>query len=207
MKLTLFGASGAIGRLLLDGALAEGHEVRAIVRNPTAFTPTSKLDIVRAAPDDDAAIAEAIRGSDAVLSALGTSTKRDAAAVTAFVARIVAAMDRERIARFVGISGAGVLAEGDNRTLAGRVMKLGAGLFYADMVAQKQDEYRVIAKSATDWTLVRPTALTDGAPRGKWRTSLASPPGPRISRADVATFMLQAVSEREWSRKAPFVTW
>ena len=207
MTLTLFGASGAIGKLLLERALAEGHDIRAVVRNPSALTPTPRLAVVRAAPADDAATAEAIRGADAVLSALGTSTKTDAAAVTAFVERIAAAMDRERVSRFVAISGAGVLADGDNRTVAGRVMKLGARLFYADMVAQKQDEYRVIAKSGTDWTLVRPTALTDGPPRGKWRTSFFSPPGPRISRADIATFMLSAVSDSAWSRKAPFVTW
>lgn len=207
MTITLFGATGAVGKIILADALAAGHAVRAVVRDPRKLGVThANLDVATAELTDDTALARAVRGADAIISGLGL-VGRDLDAVTKGVARIVAAMERENVSRLVAISGAGVVLEGDRRTLFGKMLLRGAYAFHKRAVLQKQAEAEVIVKSRLDWTLPRPTQLLDVKPRRRWRTSLASAPSMFISRADIAAFMLEAASDPKWSRTAPFVTW
>src|SRR5580704_10485082 len=106
MKLTIFAATGGIGRQILDQAVAAGHDVTAVVRNPQklpADIRTVQADL--SAPD--AAVLEAsVAGAGAVLSGLGPRSKADAGIVARGTRAIVAAMWPAGVRRLVVVSAA-----------------------------------------------------------------------------------------------------
>ena len=69
MKIALIGATGFVGSAVLKELLTRGHEVRALVRNPGKLAAQAGLQAVKVDVTDAAAVAEAVRGVDAVISA------------------------------------------------------------------------------------------------------------------------------------------
>lgn len=212
MKLTVFAATGGIGRQLVDQALAAGHDVTAVVRNPAKVTADVRVvRVVRAdlAHPDPAALASAVAGSDAVLSGLGPHSRAEAGIAAPGTRAIVAAMRATGIRRLVVVSAAPVGTvpspgrphpprhdPGDGffmRHLLGPLGRAMLGPVFADL-AEMED---VLAGSGLDWTAVRPPRLTGKPATGAYRTAVGRNVrgGTVVSRADVASFML-AVLDR-----------
>ena len=107
MQITVFGATGGIGRHVVDQALAAGHTVTAYVRDPSKLgRHTPRLRIVVGELSDTAAIQQAVQGSQAVISALGPSLKRNATGtpVTDGTNNILKAMQATGVDRFIGLA-------------------------------------------------------------------------------------------------------
>jgi putative NADH-flavin reductase len=211
MKITIFGATGGVGRLALEQAIAAGHDVTAVVRNPDllpADTRHVKADLTVA---DPAAVESAVAGADGVLSALGPRSKADAGIVTQGTKLIVAAMKATDVRRLIVISAypVGTVPSparpnppkhdpGDGlvmRTVLNPIVKAVFRSTYADL-AEMED---VVRASGLDWTIARPPRLVNKAFTGKYRTSFERnlPGGRTISRADLADFMLKALTRPE----------
>ena len=130
MKLTLFGASGRTGVQVMDQALAAGHKVRAVVRDPASL-PHYRfgLDVVVADVMDPAAIVEAVRDQDAVISAIGTRDGRKPTTVCTDSARsIVQAMHDAGTKRLVVVSGTGPFDEGEGVAMRYLIKPIGQAL-------------------------------------------------------------------------------
>jgi putative NADH-flavin reductase len=212
MKLTIFAATGGVGRQLLRQAVAAGHDVTAVVRNPAklAGEPVSVVTADLAAADP-ATLESAVRGADAVLSALGPHSNTDAGIAGPGTAAIVAAMQATQVRRIVVVSAAPVATvpspgrpkppkhdPGDGffmRHLFTHVAGAMFGKVYADL-AQMED---VLAGSGLDWTVVRPPQLTDKPFTGRYRTACGQNirGGWSVSRADVAHLMLRVLEQPE----------
>ena len=115
MKLTVFGATGRTGLQVVEQGLAAGHHVRAVVRDATRLVPDrAGLDVVVADVMDPATIVEAVAGSDAVVSTIGTRNGRKPTTVCADTSRsIVEAMHKAGTRRLVVVSGTGPFDEGE----------------------------------------------------------------------------------------------
>ncbi|SEL99847.1 NAD(P)-dependent oxidoreductase [Streptacidiphilus jiangxiensis] len=213
MKLTIVAATGGIGRQLLAQSLAAGHEVTAVVRNP------SRLDVdVKAVAVDlsdvngqSEALRSAVQGADAVLSGLGARTKTDYGVATRGTRALIEAMDAVGTKRLVVVSAApiGTVAsparpnpprydEGDGfvmRHVLNPMVKRVLRDHYADL-ATMEDEVRA---SRLDWTIIRPPQLTDKPLTGAYRTAYGQNlrGGTKISRADVADLMLRSLTMPE----------
>lgn len=210
MKLTIFAATGGIGRQLLAQALAAGHDVTAAVRNPAAVsTPGVRVVATDLSGADPAALRGAVEGADAVLSGLGARSKADAGVAERGTRAIVAAMQAAGVRRLVVVSAApiGTVASpgrprpprhdpGDgpfSRYVALPIVKAALREHYADL-AKMED---VLHGSGLDWTAVRPPRLTDKPLTGTYRTAYGRNlrGGLFVSRADVAHYMLRALGE------------
>jgi putative NADH-flavin reductase len=188
MRLTIFGASGQTGRHLIQQALAAGHTVTAVVRDPTRLPIRhQRLKLVVADVLDPAAIQPAVAGADAVISALGPQPPRNRSSIiSAGTARILDAMRATGTSRLVVISAAPVAADDHGTTLgyrllAGPLLRRLLGGLYADMAIMED----TIKRSGVDWTIMRPPWLFDGPQTGTYRqakdsTCAAAPasPGP-----------------------------
>ncbi|GLY36102.1 flavin reductase [Amycolatopsis sp. NBRC 101858] len=122
-RVAVLGASGAVGSELVQQALARGHEVVAISRNP-ALSPTDRLTPVAADVNDAAGIAEALRGSEIVLDALGLRKGDPPGVLTAGARAVVAAAPARAVS--VGAFGTGPSAGAAGwltQTLVNRLMK------------------------------------------------------------------------------------
>lgn len=210
-RLLIVGATGGTGRQLVAQALERGFVVTALARNPSTITLTHpSLTVVRGDVLDPASLAQAMRGQDAVLSALGH--KRfffiPSRILSDGTRNILDAMHTHGVRRLVCETSLGIGGS------AGRM-----GLYYSLFVIpvilpfyywDKTRQERLIAGSAVEWVIVRPGALTDGAARGRYRHGPAVGSfllTERVSRADVAAFMLDQLESNEYLRSTPGVCW
>ena len=200
MKLLVFGASGPTGTQLVSQALEQGHEVTALVRN-SASVATQEIRIIVGDAQDPAAVAEAVRGQDAVLSALGRrKTFSSANLLVNSMRAIVPAMERHRVRRLILMSSFGV---GDSVREAPLLPRLFFRTLLRDIFADKQAAEALVHRSALEWTIVYPVLLTDGPRTGNYRVGerLELSGFPKISRADVAEFMLKELYDAEYLKR------
>jgi putative NADH-flavin reductase len=197
MKLLILGATGATGQHLVEQALAEGHEVTAIVRDPSKVTTKhERLRLVKGRATEQAELEPAVAGQDAVLSAIGPRSSKDPVCAEAAVAT-VRAMKKQGVERVIWLSASGV---GDSRDTAvdasfvfGRIIM---PLFLKHPYANHARAEEALRASGLKWTVLRPLQLVD-KPTGKPAT--ATLPGVRpgalkIARKDVASFMLKELA-------------
>jgi putative NADH-flavin reductase len=183
---------------MVEQAYALGHTVSAFVRNRAALEPYEDLEQVRGDVLDAAAVSRAVDGQEAVLCALG-----GAKGVRVEGTRnIVAAMQQQGVQRLIAVSSWGV---GDSRR--GIVANL-AWLFLRQALEEHQAQEEIIRHSGLDWTILRPTRLTDGPLTGKYRVGHISVGlSPQISRADVADFALKQLADTTYLHQAPTISY
>lgn len=199
VRITILGATGRIGRHVLEGALDAGHEVTVLVRDPARLGPVAdRLRVVTGTVTEPGAVDRAVTGAEAVISAIGPDANRpeEVDRLRAGARHTIDAMRRRGVRRIVILSGAGISAPGERKPLLDRLATRVVRLVSSHVVAAKQAEYDELANTDLEWVAVRPGLVTDGAPSGRY---IAGPdalrPGARVTRADVAHLML-AEAER-----------
>lgn len=195
MKVVIFGATGGTGRHLVEQAYALGHEVTAFTRNPARLEPFEELEVVRGDVLDPAAVSRAVRGQDAVIVALGGRASGDCRVRSEGTANVVRAMLEHGVRRLIAVSSFGV---GDSRKgLMGYV----AWLLLREALLDHERQEEVVRGSGLDWTIVRPTGLTNEPRTGRYK--VGTPGRGRIPRADVADFILRELKENAYVHQAP----
>jgi putative NADH-flavin reductase len=192
-----------LGPAALNGGsrLAAARGSDALVA--AALSPTAGLTVVRGDALDQTAVAEAISGADAVISALGPRGAKAPALLAGAAFATVSAMRQTGARRLICVSAAGafITADPNMSWLVKQVLPRVFATQFAD-VRQMED---VIRESGLDWTLVRATRLVNRPGTGHYRVSPDFPPpgGGKISRADVAHFIAAVLTGNGWLRSAP----
>jgi len=203
MKLLILGATGLTGRQLVRQALDAGHSVAALVRDPRKVTDS--IEVVQGEATDSSVVAGAVPGRDAVLSALGTSKSFKGGIMTRAVAVLLPAMEQAGVERLLLVSAFGV---GDSINDASPIQKFFFRTVLRSIYADKEKADAMIQASSLQWAVVRPVALTNGPRTGNYRVGehLRLRGFPKVSRADVADFMIRELTERAWVRKTVVIT-
>jgi nucleoside-diphosphate-sugar epimerase len=212
MNVTVFGATGAIGRLVVADLLAAGHTVTAYVRNP-AKVPASwppHLRLVIGEITNAAAIDDAVAGAGAVISALGPSMSRDATGLPLVegTRHIVDAMKRHDVRRFICNGTPSIVDKRDKpnlqQTIIGFMGRTTLSRAYQELL-QMSD---IIMTSDLDWTIVRFSAPTDGPARGVKRYGFLGTDkiGMRVTRADIAAFTAAQLTDDRYHNAAPAIS-
>jgi putative NADH-flavin reductase len=206
-RILVMGATGGTGRLLVSQALAQGHDVTALVRDPSRLPSADRLRVLAGSiTGDDATLAAAVRGQDAVISTLGAGKSfTSGGLIAAAVPKIVRAMEGEGMRRLVFTSAFGV---GETHRDTPLVPRIFIRLMLQDIYRDKLAGETVLRASALDWTIVYPTGLADRPATGRHRAGerLALRGFPTIARADLATFLLAQVADATYLRKGVLVT-
>lgn len=204
MKLTIFGATSSTGKHLVRQALQQGLEVTAFVRDASKLGIVHEgLKVITGDALNPGQVEDAVRGSEAVLSTLGPKG-RPAVMAAESTKNIVSAMEKHSVKRLVAISVAGIAVPQDQRgfNLADAIIKI----VLKDVFVDREHQLAVLESSNLDWTLVRVPRLTDGPARGSVQAFFGNPsPSMKVTRADVADFMLKQLTEARWLRKAPIL--
>lgn len=198
MKLTVLGATGGIGKEIVRQALDAGHEVTAVVRDPARFPVTGdRLEVFRADLTDPQALRPAVAGRDAVLSGLGARSRKDAGIAARLTRTVLGALEAEGVRRLVVVSAAPVGPEPDGDGIVDRAARGIVSAVLKDIYADLREMEAELARSATEWTVVRPPRLQDKPLTGSYRKVLGGFParGRFLGRADVAHAMLAAVTD------------
>jgi putative NADH-flavin reductase len=205
MRLAIFGGTGGTGLALTQQALEHGHDVRVLVRNPNRMPLiNANMRLVLGNVLDQQSVTKTLLGTDAVLSCLGQrNLLRNTQVVSAGTRLIMAVMKQHGVRRLVVESAFGA---GESLALATLTERL---LFATLLWAPYQDKNLMepeVKASGQEWTILRPTLLTNGPLTNRYTVSTARPATARVSRADVAAAMLRAVEERLWVGESPAVT-
>jgi len=202
MNIILFGATGLTGREILLQALENGHEVKAVVRNPELLkTKHSKLTIIQGDVLDAQLVEAAIAGGDVVISAIGTGTsfskaRKPTTLYSDGFKNIVTAMRKHKIKRFVALLSVGTIPDPNEAFIHKTMIRPILKGTYDDM---RRAESFLAECVDIDWTGIRPLRLNNKPKTGKYRISkdILPPNGVNISRADVAEFMLKQLYTNE----------
>ncbi|MFF4572202.1 NAD(P)-dependent oxidoreductase [Streptomyces sp. NPDC001410] len=198
MKLTVFGATGGIGREIVRQALGAGHQVTAVVRDPARLDVTGDaLEVFRADLTDPQELRAAVAGRDAVLSGLGARSRKDAGVAARLTRTVLGAMVAEGVRRLLVVSAGPVGPEPENDGFLDRGMRGLVSAILKDVYADLREMEAELARSGTDWTSVRPPRLQDKPLTGRYRTVVGGfpPRGRFIARADVAHAMLSMIDD------------
>jgi putative NADH-flavin reductase len=207
MKVLILGATGSIGRHLVPQTLALGHEVTALVRDPSKLEARSeRLRVVAGDALDPVAVDAAVRGQEAVIFSLGRSNHRAPTTMFSDAIRIlIHAMETHGVRRLVCITGIGA---GDSRGHGGFLYdKIIFPWFTKETYADKDRQEALIRESSLDWIIVRPASFNNGPQRGNLRavTDLKNVTIRSISRADAAAFVVEQLCSDRYLRKTPLV--
>jgi|GraSoiStandDraft_14_1057315.scaffolds.fasta_scaffold77359_2 putative NADH-flavin reductase len=197
MKLLVLGATGGTGLEIVRQAIEHGHSVTAFVRSPERLKPfEDRVTVKQGDLLNSAELERVIIGHDAVVSGFGPRvpiSKADANLLQQFAVALTTAMPHTEVRRVIVESVAFLF----KNSIVPPAYLLGR-LFFPGTVADASAMEQVFAESGLDWTIVRPPQLTDKPYTGKYRVREGRLPsfGFKISRADVADFMLKAVENR-----------
>ena len=195
MKVLVFGATGGTGRETVIQALAAGHTVTAVVRRPEALDIShEKLTVLRGNVLDATAVLQPMAGQDVVISALGVRTNTPTTDCSGGVSNMLRAMQSTGVRRFLCVSANG-LEPGPwwQKLFAKLILHRIFREAYADLWRMEA----VVKQSDLEWTIVRPPMLTDAPRTGIYMEAINKhvPHGFRISRANVADYMLKHVAD------------
>jgi len=206
MRLAIFGATGGTGLELTRQALEKGHSVRVLLRDPNRMPLTNaNMRIVLGSVLEQENITKTVLGTDAVLSCLGQRTLlQNTKVVSAGTRLIMEVMKKQGVRRLVVESAFGA---GESLAQASMMERLVFATLLRAPYADKNLMEPEVKASGLDWTILRPTLLTNAKGTGRYAVEVGRRPSAgRVTRADVATAMLQAVEERLWVGEAPSVT-
>jgi len=210
VNILVIGSTGGTGRQIVVQGLDKGHLVTAFARKASKIKiKNERLKIVEGNVLDSDSLNEAIKGQDAVLCALGHKrwfypTK----ILSNGTGNIINAMEKFNVKRFICETALG---------LGNSIFKM--GLYYTLFVIpfilpfyywDKRKQEAIIESSKLDWTIVRPGALNNRRGRGKYRHGMDIGNWfytVRISRSDVAHFMISQLDEKGYIKSAPGICW
>jgi putative NADH-flavin reductase len=208
MKLAIFGAAGRTGIPLVQQALEEGHEVVALVRTPSKLSiGNQRLTVVQGDVTHLADVERVVQGADAVLSVLGHVKGSEPDILTHAIRNIITAMDKYQVKRLVSLSGSSVQAQQDKPKLVNRLIKFYTQATTGSLLKDAEQQFMALQNSDVDWVVVRGPMLTEGPHTGTYRIGWTGVnTGIRVSRANVADFMLKQVTDRTYLRQAPLIS-
>ncbi len=209
MKITIIGASHGIGNQLLKLALAESHEVTALLRKPENLKVTdANLHIIKGDILDPSSVTSATTDQDAICVCIGIPPGRKP--VTVFsqgINNVLSAIGNNTEQKLIVVTGIGAGdSKGHGGFLYDRVIN---PLLLKEIYKDKNREEAIIKESHVNWMIVRPGFLTNGPGTGNYRVidDLAGITAGKISRADVADFMLKQLKEPTHFGRTPLLTY
>jgi len=205
MNMIVFGATGPTGREVVRQGLELGRDVTAFVRDPSALElEDAHLQVLKGDVIDPDTVIAALAGQDAVVSALGSHSRKGPVTVYSVgMANLLKGMAVHGVRRIACVSAGGV-GNPKDPNLPWVYRKIILGGFMKEICADMERMEKLIQAGGTEWTIARPVGLSDEPLTAEYRVAEGTslPHGSRISRADLAAFLLKAVRSPEYVRKA-----
>jgi putative NADH-flavin reductase len=203
-KIVIIGANGGTGKQAVEQALQEGHEVTAILRNPGNLLLTHpRLEIVKGDIMQTGSLEKFLTDKDIVISAIGKTSFKKTNLYSQGNKNLLSAMKNARIRRVFFISASGLEVNPSHSFMVRFATKYILQKLLINMYADLERMEKIIKESQLDWTIMRPPQLTDIPATGKYRFSIDKflENGLKISRADLAHFMLHNIANESIYRK------
>jgi len=206
-RLAIFGATGRTGRQLLVLSDSKGLQVNALARVPESLSNMrNPPTVTKGTITDPLAVETVVAGSDVVLSALGRDKGSPPDLMTVAARNLVTAMGKSGIKRIVVLTNTAVVDSTDAPSLQHKLLRAVLSVAKGSLRRDSTAAAKIISDSGLDWTLVRAPVLIDGPKTGAYHVGRLDREIPlRVSRADVAEFMLSCALDRRYVREMPAI--
>lgn len=205
MIITVFGATGVIGKRIVQMALAQGNKVRTFVRNAEPYLDeglrNENFTVIKGYVFDANEVYDAVKGAHAVLSALGGAANHTDKTRSLGIKNISEQMERAGVKRIIAVGSTGVLKD-DNYGFAVHNPKYSA--LYKDVALEHLKAYEFLDASNLDWTYVCCPDITDKDADGKYTTREDYAPLQNlftIKAGNIAQFMLNELYNNKYVRR------
>lgn len=208
MKLIIFGATGTLGRVLVQHAISAGHQVTAFTRSGEfPYLTHENLSVIQGDVLAPEAVAASIKGQEAVIVALGAGRKGHVR--TAGTVNVIAGMRQHGVKRLLAQSTLG--ADDSKGHLNFFWKNIMFGMLLRPAMADHETQEKAVRKSDLEWTIVRPAAFTDGPATGHYQHGFARDYNKKlklkISRADIADFFMAQLNSDRYLRQTPALSY
>jgi putative NADH-flavin reductase len=206
-RVAVLGASGGVGRRIVDRLVARGFDVVCQTRSPDKLASLARRAEVRAIdPCDAAGLADLVDGAAAVIFALGTDESGATTLFSRSTAALLGAMRERGVDRLIAITGVGA---GETRGHGGFLYdRIIFPLFTRERYWDKDRQEALIATSDRAWTIVRPAPFAATPGPGPLQVLTRVDPGTRltrITRDEVADFVVDQLDDDRYLRQRPFI--
>jgi putative NADH-flavin reductase len=206
MHITVFGANGKVGRLVVKTALGHGHSVTAFVHSSSSFTHHPHLTIYRGDVRNPQSVSKAISGTDAVVSTLGSWHTPRKDVLSSGMQAIIPAMHHYGIRRIVSLTGADARMSGDEKSRWHRITHACLSLFARKVLCDAEEHIRLLQTSGLDWTVIRSPAMLEFGDPKKYRLDTVRPmPWHTIHRKSVVDSIIREIEQPSTSSAAPYI--
>lgn len=212
MKVLLFGATSPTGQLVLQNLINAGHEVTALVRNPEKmqFPKTSNLELVKGDVFNPKTYMQIMKGNEIVISILGTGKSTKPTTIFSEGGNnILAAMRQANVSKLITITSGGIKV--DDPVIQNSFFYKYIGLWWLRNIYKDMKRWESILDQTIDiqWICIRPTYLVDKADKPTYRVQekFAPEKGWRISRVDLADFIIKQLTETRFVHKKPVLAY
>jgi len=206
MQVTIFGANGKVGRLVVEKALKKGLRVVAFSHSETILKADPNLQIVQGDIYNSQDVNKAIMGSEIVISALGSWGTPNKDVLTEGMKNIIPSMNQQKISRIISLTGSDAYVEGEKYNLLHRLTHLLIGLLAKKILQDGERHLKLLKDSGLDWTVVRSPVMNNrGKPKNYVLTNNKIMPWSTINRVSVAECLIEQMTDRSYTQKAPYI--
>lgn len=207
MTVTVFGASGRVGQLIVRRLLEQGESVVAFVHSKNTLQHHPNLSVVQGDIHSLDDVSRALKSSDAVMSALGSWGTESKDIVSSGMRTILPAMEKANIERIVSLTGTEAWLDNEDHTIMQKVSHLVFTRIASAIIKDGEAHMRLLVDSQANWTVLRSPAMTSTGNSGNYVVSLRAPkPWATAHREDVAAAMIEQLSDQTYIHKAPFIS-
>lgn len=205
MQVTVFGASGRVGRQVVAKLVEDNHQVVAFIHHNNPFSEYPDVQIVSGSINDQAAVGKAILGSDAVISTLGSWGTPSKDIVSVGAENIIMAMQQQGLQRLITVSGANAFYSPDKPTLLDKLTHAFLGIMAGKILVDGEKHLALLEKSGLDWTCVRSPVMTNSKKSTYRLTSKISSLIATIPRAAVVQAVIDQLDDEGHYQQAPVI--
>ena len=205
MKVTVFGASGNVGNLVVKRLLADDHEVIAFVHGASQFEESAQLHIVKGDIHEASDVAKALVDSEAVISTLGSWGTKQKDILSAAMRVIVPQMESLGIKRIVSLTGAAAIYPGEQTRTIDKLNRLILGFIAPKILRDGENHIKTLFDSSLDWTVVRsPIMKNYGSANYQLQQKPISPIAV-INRQAVANSLVDLINQDNYFQSAVYI--
>lgn len=206
MRITIFGATGKVGSIITAEALRRGHEVVAFVHRKHNFEDNPLLSVYQGDAYNTGQVSKAIKGSDAVISALSSWGTPSKDVLSSAMVSAIPAMKKHKVKRIISLTGADARAPGDSLGIVHRLSHFGISIVGGKVLKDGENHIKLLASSDLDWTVIRSPVMNEkGNPFHFELTNIRPKPWQTINRHSVALAMIQQLEDDTCLHAAPFI--
>jgi putative NADH-flavin reductase len=205
MQITIFGASGKVGVQVVSLALKRGYTVNAFVHSHNPFKATPGLKVITGDIYKLSDVAQAIQGSQAVISCLGSWGSKKGDVLSTAMNSIIPAMVNQKITRIISLTGSGAFDSTDNLSVSDKLSHKLFSVVAGKILADGEKHMRLLRASGLEWTVVRSPVMRSFGGDGYDLCTDLSKLWDSVSRKSVAIAMVDQLEMTDNFRSSPVI--